>query len=1038
MDIDTYKQNDIEISQLISLYITSNDATEKSSIINSIILNIKDKPLILQDLLVNINKSFLEINDHQLKILVLTIFHNTIQPLESIIRDFIKQSLITKEFLQQELTIMFKSCMSNMKNTLLVTISLKIIHLLIRTDLVNLVMSSNSLVKTLLEIFNYESFPTPTYNQETRITVYYILLSIINNPDYFNIILSNFSNTFCILCLNSIEGEKDPRNLLVMFNLIYSLLNLLPVDIVNNNKEQVLNIFEDYYPIEFNPPKNSPVKITQGELSLALNQALFANHSIIKDVLEMIKDRANSVNLVYKIESVRSVLFCFKNKSSSEDHSKNKPIWKESMDFIVSEIFNNIDDTLHLECINALSSLLRYSDTEDINVLETINSLFSKCIDFLFSTEPQKSSYDARDILLLILEYNKEDRKIQKIREEKIIESFLSSASNYLNMKGEIHILKNIGSLILFLIKKERKQYFDSNKFPSLKLILLSLVKKDFLTKNKEDTMTLFEILITFVLNFDLFESEEIQCFYNKLFTYFNSLEANETEFLIKISFLRKELISKFEFLNDLSTCLNIISSSEDVGLVTKNFVLLKEYLNENNIRDVLAMIFKISFKNSSFLNESIVDLIESILIIKDKNKKGCCNKKNNSCSKSNCNTKITNEMIHTYVMLVEYINYMFNNSSLCSSQENYIFNKKIVTLLIQSHQLQINEEVSMKYNQMIDMLLSFESININIFMIKLEFKIVLNYTLINCISGINKEVNIRDWLKSKYLILSNSYQNINNDSTDSDIKNFTKLISYHSLIEALLNKTQYDINFVNPNYFKDNITFDSIYRLIALSSITSKELLSDSNQSISNLVSTLNLISSITPKDNNSLFKIIRELKIFKFSLLSPTFKISEEKLVSIFILLEEYLRKISKTDTLFEVVVVYSLQLFNNYSIDLLKSNINKVIIVLMSSIECKLQLFKCISFLKDIILFIDDSLNSNFSVNTVLTVLMDNINLMSVAETSNCLVCIYHIINKFNNTIESREVFTNRMKSMLYHKKRSIRKISGFIMRKLILNS
>ena len=158
----------------------------------------------------------------------------------------------------------------------------------------------------------------------------------------------------------------------------------------------------------------------------------------------------------------------------------------------------------------------------------------------------------------------------------------------------------------------------------------------------------------------------------------------------------------------------------------------------------------------------------------------------------------------------------------------------------------------------------------------------------------------------------------------------------------------------------------------------------------------------------------------------------------MSIFILLEEYLRKISKTDTLFEVVVVYSLQLFNNYSIDLLKSNINKVIIVLMSSIECKLQLFKCISFLKDIILFIDDSLNSNFSVNTVLTVLMDSINLMSVAETSNCLVCIYHIINKFNNTIESREVFTNRMKSMLYHKKRSIRKISGFIMRKLILNS
>ena len=127
MDIDTYKQNDIEISQLISIYITSNDATEKSSIINSIILNIKDKPLILQDLLVNINKSFLEINDHQLKILVLTIFHNTIQPLESIIRDFIKQSLITKEFLQQELTIMFKSCMSNMKNTLLVTISLILI-----------------------------------------------------------------------------------------------------------------------------------------------------------------------------------------------------------------------------------------------------------------------------------------------------------------------------------------------------------------------------------------------------------------------------------------------------------------------------------------------------------------------------------------------------------------------------------------------------------------------------------------------------------------------------------------------------------------------------------------------------------------------------------------------------------------------------------------------------------------------------------------------------------------------------------------------
>lgn len=102
---------------------------------------------------------------------------------------------------------------------------------------------------------NSDIFYVPNYPQIVRYNVYKTLLLTDPTPQ---------------LLLRVAESEKDPRNIIVVFNLFQKVL---PNELYNS---RIFEFLEAYYPIDFNPKVKKQLNLTpsliQDQLNLCLVQ----------------------------------------------------------------------------------------------------------------------------------------------------------------------------------------------------------------------------------------------------------------------------------------------------------------------------------------------------------------------------------------------------------------------------------------------------------------------------------------------------------------------------------------------------------------------------------------------------------------------------------------------------------------------------------------------------------------------------------------------------------------------------------------------
>lgn len=140
----------------------------------------------------------------------------------------------------------------------------------------------------ILEGISSPNLHIPAYAQKVRNVAYRCFETILNNYSEFLSIdtKENGTNqgdrglisytTVVSAVLTAIEGEKDPRNLILSFDLSRLVLLHLGnsdegVAVLNPFLEEIFDIISCYYPIEFEPPKDDKFKITSKELKDRLN-----------------------------------------------------------------------------------------------------------------------------------------------------------------------------------------------------------------------------------------------------------------------------------------------------------------------------------------------------------------------------------------------------------------------------------------------------------------------------------------------------------------------------------------------------------------------------------------------------------------------------------------------------------------------------------------------------------------------------------------------------------------------------------------------
>lgn len=112
--------------------------------------------------------------------------------------------------------------------------------------------------------------------------------------------------------LNAMEGEKDPRNLLLCLQIARALLATLAPVFARHDAllQQYFDVTSCYFPITFTPPPNDPYGITSEELILSLRRAFAASDVLAKHTVPFLLEKLSSTVVEAKLDSLETLVFC--------------------------------------------------------------------------------------------------------------------------------------------------------------------------------------------------------------------------------------------------------------------------------------------------------------------------------------------------------------------------------------------------------------------------------------------------------------------------------------------------------------------------------------------------------------------------------------------------------------------------------------------------------------------------------------------------------------------------------------------------------
>lgn len=99
----------------------------------------------------------------------------------------------------------------------------------------------------------------------------------------------------------SIDGERDPRNLLFLFNFLPKFLSHVPL---GHLVEEMFEVISCYYPIDFHPSPNDPAAVSRNDLANALCPCLCAIPEFAEHCLVLLIEKLDSNLRVAKIDSL--------------------------------------------------------------------------------------------------------------------------------------------------------------------------------------------------------------------------------------------------------------------------------------------------------------------------------------------------------------------------------------------------------------------------------------------------------------------------------------------------------------------------------------------------------------------------------------------------------------------------------------------------------------------------------------------------------------------------------------------------------------
>ncbi|GAO51729.1 ARM repeat-containing protein [Saitoella complicata NRRL Y-17804] len=156
------------------------------------------------------------------------------------------------------------------------------------------------------------------------------------------------------------QGEKDPRNLMIAFSVMKVVLVEWEIE---KHVEELFDVTYCYFPIMFKPPPDDPYGITADDLKQRLRECLSATPLFATELIPALLDKLSSTSPSVKKDTLLTLLACSNNFGPRVIASHSITIW-DAVKYEVTHADDEHVAEVALELIAGLTKCLSQGVTE--------------------------------------------------------------------------------------------------------------------------------------------------------------------------------------------------------------------------------------------------------------------------------------------------------------------------------------------------------------------------------------------------------------------------------------------------------------------------------------------------------------------------------------------------------------------------------------------------------------------------------------------------------------------------------------------------
>ncbi|NWY00383.1 MMS19 protein, partial [Nothoprocta ornata] len=184
--------------------------------------------------------------------------------------------------------------------------------------------------------------------QLDRYTVYSIITNFMSSREEE---LKGLGADFTFGFIQVMDGEKDPRNLLVAFQIVRDLIGKNYA--LGPFVEELFEVTSCYFPIDFIPPPNDPHGIQREDLILSLRAVLASTPQFAEFLLPLLIEKMDSDLQSAKLDSLQTLTACCAIYGQKELQEFLPSLWSS----LRREVFQTASEKVEAECLAALHAL---------------------------------------------------------------------------------------------------------------------------------------------------------------------------------------------------------------------------------------------------------------------------------------------------------------------------------------------------------------------------------------------------------------------------------------------------------------------------------------------------------------------------------------------------------------------------------------------------------------------------------------------------------------------------------------------------------